>query len=79
MPSGKLNPEISEAFTVAPEVVYSAIVPASKLANRACALAHDEQIRSRNRNALWLTKPRDQRGIHANSAVEVGWSGSKPS
>ena len=32
MPHGELNPEISEAFTVSPDVVYSLIVPASPFA-----------------------------------------------
>jgi hypothetical protein len=34
MPTGLFNPVIREAFTVAPEVVYSPIVPASFTTNR---------------------------------------------
>ena len=44
MPPGWSNPETSEAFTVAPEVVYSPIV--------SVATVRDKQIRSRHRDAI---------------------------
>ena len=37
MPCGSLSPEISAGSTVAPEVVYSPIVPVSKFATKICA------------------------------------------
>ena len=55
MPSGYAKPEISEAFTVAPEVVYSPIVP---------PCVRDKQIPSRHRDAIRVSQPRDQRGVH---------------
>ena len=43
MPNGSSSPEISAAFTVAPEVVYSPIVP--------FGFVRDEQIGARHRDA----------------------------
>ena len=71
MPNGPFNPETSEAFTTAPDVVYSPIVPLTVI--------RDKQVRSRHGNAIRITQPRDQRGVHdcprrgvfANRAVAV--------
>ena len=50
---GPLNPEISEAFTVAPEVVYSPIVPLPLFATN--------KIRSGHRDAERVSTPRSAR------------------
>ena len=56
MPSGPFNPEMSDAFTIAPDVVYSPIVPSR---------IRDKQVRSGHRDANGAVQPRDQRCVHA--------------
>ena len=65
-----IQPRDQEAFTVAPDVVYSPIVPCS---------IRDKQVRSGHGKAKRVIQPRDQRGVHdcsrrgvfANRAVAV--------
>ena len=62
-PRGVLNPEISEAFTVAPEVVYSPIVPLPEFATN----------RSDPETAMPSGKlnPGIQRGVHRRARSSV--------
>ena len=66
---GSFNPETSEAFTVAPDVVYSPIVPLPAIRDKQVRSGHGNANRSHSTPRPARRSPFPRRGVFANRAV----------